>query len=295
MSPTDINRRSFLKNSSAAAAALYLNLPHKLFGDSEKKVRVVLIRHKKLLDDVNRPHQELVQEMLDQAVMTLLNEKDVVQAWKRIIQPNDVVGIKTNVWRYLPTTSQVENAIKKQVLDAGVPEKNIGIRDRGLLRDPIFTRATALINARPLRTHHWSGVGTMLKNYITFVNRPSAYHPDSCADLAKLWFLPETKGKTRLNVMVLFTPQFHGVGPHSFSPHYTWPYQGLMVGFDPVAMDAIGVRLLMEKRKLFFKEDRPLNPPPKHVFLADTRHKLGVADPEKIELIKLGWQEGSLI
>ncbi len=45
----------------------------------------------------------------------------------------------------------------------------------------------------------------------------------------------------------------------------------------------------------YFGEDRPLNPPPKHIFLADTRYHLGTADPESIELITLGWKEGMLI
>ena len=63
----------------------------------------------------------------------------------------------------------------------------------------------------------------------------------------------------------------------------------------PVAVDAIGVRILQAKRRLVFEEERPLNPPPKHILLADTRHHLGTADPQKIELVKLGWQTDTLI
>ena len=44
----------------------------------------------------------------------------------------------------------------------------------------------------------------------------------------------------RLNILVMLTPQFHGVGPHSFSSRFTWPYGGLLVGTDPVAVDATG-------------------------------------------------------
>ena len=88
---------------------------------------------------------------------------------------------------------------------------------------------------------------------------------------------------------------FHGVGPHHFNKNYTWQYKGLLVGFDPVAVDSVGVRILQAKRKEYFKEERPINPPVKHIFLADTRHNLGTADPEKIELIKLGWDEDLLI
>jgi hypothetical protein len=297
MSSEKFSRREFLKQSSAAVAAgtLYLNFPTAVFGKKEGKTRVVLIRHKKLLDDLNRPNPDILQEMLDEAVTTLLDESDVKSAWKKIISPKDIVGIKSNVWHYLPTTTAMENAIKKRVLEAGVSDKNISIGDRGILNDPIFLKATALKNSRPMRTHYWSGVGSLIKNYIMFVRSPSDYHPDSCADLAKLWFLPLTKGKTRLNILVMFSPLFHGIGPHHFNPKYIWRYQGIIVGIDPVAVDVVGLRILTAKRKLFFKEDRPLSPPPKHIFLADTRHHLGTADLEKIELIKLGWTEDTLI
>jgi hypothetical protein len=85
------------------------------------------------------------------------------------------------------------------------------------------------------------------------------------------------------------------VGSNYFNKEFTWPYQGLIVGFDPVAVDSIGVQILQAKRKDHFKEDRPLNPPAKHINLADTRHHLGNADPSNIELIKTGWTEGMLI
>jgi len=42
-------------------------------------------------------------------------------------------------------------------------------------------------------------------------------------------------------------------------------------------------------------EQRPISPPAKHIRLADTRHRLGNADTDHIELIKLGWQTGMLI
>ena len=128
-----------------------------------------------------------------------------------------------------------------------------------------------------------------------FVKEPSAYHPDSCADLASIWKLPLVQGKTRLNILVLFTPLFHGIGPHHFNPKYTWAYRGLLMGFDPVAVDSIGVHILLAKRKDYFSEVRPLNPPPRHISLADTRHQLGTADPQKIDLITIGWKEDILI
>jgi len=46
---------------------------------------------------------------------------------------------------------------------------------------------------------------------------------------------------------------------------------------------------------LAFGEDRPLQPTAQHIALADTEYQLGNADPNNIELIKLGWQTDILI
>ncbi|MFH2107160.1 MAG: DUF362 domain-containing protein [Chrysiogenia bacterium] len=297
MKKKTISRREFIKDGALALAAgsLVLAWPGKHGAQTPGKTRVVLIRDKDILDEAGVVRQPAIEKMLAEAVKTLLGEKDATAAWKKIIKPGDVVGIKSNVWRSLPTPPQLEEAIRSGVLSAGVKAENISVRDRGVLNDPVFMKATALVNVRPLRTHDWSGLGTLLKNYIMFVPDPPRYHPDSCADLAALWRLPEVKGKTRLNILVMLTPLFHSVGPHGFNPAYVWKYNGLLVGLDPVAVDATGARIIQAKRREFFGDDRPINPPPKHIELADTRHHLGTADPSKIELVRLGCSEGILI
>ncbi len=293
-----ITRRSLLKKSAiaTAAGALYLNFPYPIFGAGPgQKTPVVLIRNENVMDESRKFNPAVMKEMLNQAVIRLTNTKNAGEAWKKLISPNDIVGIKSNVWNYLPTPTELEVAIKEGVMSAGVSEEHLSIRDRGLLDDPIFTEGTALINVRPMRTHDWSGVGSLIKNYITFVRKPSRFHPDTCADLATLWKLPFVKGKTRLNILVMMTPLFNGVGPHHYNKKYTWEYKGLLVGFDPVAVDSVGIRILQEKRRDFFEEDRPIKPPVKHIYLADTRHHLGTADPARIDLIKMGWNKDILI
>jgi len=294
-----MTRRQFISDTSKAAigGTLLLGAPASMFSrpGETKSSTVVLIRDKDVLDAEGTPRSEVVLRMLDTAVTTLTGKKDPVEGWKTFIKPEDIVGIKTNVWTFLPTTSQVEQALKKRTMDAGVKEENIGISDRAVLRLEPFKNATALINARPMRTHHWSGVGSLIKNYVMFVPDPYNYHEDSCGELGKIWLMPHVKDKTRLNVLVMFTPQFHNFGPHGFSPRHVWKYHGLLVGFDPVAVDTIGARIIQEQRKIYFGEDRPLNPPAKHILLADTRYKLGTADMDKINLVKIGYDKELLI
>lgn len=289
-----IDRREFLKSTSAAALATTLFRGREAPPQAGKS-RVVLVRDVNVLNEEAQPRAAVVQEMLDTGIKALTGQPDPQSAWKTLIKPDDIVGLKNNRWPYLRTTAEVENALKARIMEAGVPEARISVDDLGVLQNPIFQKSTALINARPMRSHHWAGVGSLIKNYIMFIPDPSAIHPDSCAELASIWDLPLIKGKTRLNVLVMFTPQFHSFGPHSFNPKYVWKYYGLLLAFDPVAADATGLRIIEAIRREHFGEDRPLNPPAKHIAVADTKYHLGTADPAKIELVKIGYDKESFV
>ncbi len=292
-----ITRRDFVRVGGGLAAVGLLGAGRRDAEGQEPpaRSRVVLIRRTDALTDDGAPDGKVLHEMLNEAVVALLEVTEPAAGWKRLIRPSDVVGIKSNVWRNLPTPPGLEEAIRAEVIGAGVAPGEVAVDDRGVLDNPVFKRATAFINVRPMRTHHWSGLGTCLKNMIMFVPRPADYHGDACASLGAIWKLPELEGKVRLNILVMLTPQFHGVGPHSFSPAFVWPYKGLLVGTDPVAVDATGARIIEAKRREHFGEERPISPPPHHIQIADTRYGLGVSDPQRIDLVRLGWMEGSLI
>lgn len=260
-----------------------------------ERSRVVLVRNAGVVRPSGEIDGGILSAMLDEAVAALVGEASPPLAWAKLFHRGDVVGIKTNVWERLPTPPALEEAIRRRVVGAGVLPGDVAVDDRGVRSNPVFARATALVNARPMRVHAWSGLGTCLKNMIMFAPRPSAYHDDTCASLGALWQLPEIAGKVRLNVLVMLTPHYHGVGPHAFSPRFTWPYGGLLVGSDPVAVDATGARIVVARRKAEFGEDRPLTPSPHHIEVADNRYGLGNADPARTDLVKLGWSEGALV
>lgn len=290
-----ITRRDFLRGTVYAAIATSLGSSPEKDVRAEEKVRVVLIRNEKVIDQQGRINREIVQQMLDQGVSKLLEEENSLGAWKSLIKPSDIVGIKSNSWSPLPTPPELEGAIEQRILDAGVPKKNISIDDRGILDDKVFRSSTALINVRPLRTHFWSGVGGCIKNYIMFTRTPWLYHGDSCSPLASIWGKSIVKGKTRLNILSLIRTQFYSRGAHHFDRRYISEYKGLLIGKDPVALDAVGVRLLQRQRIAHFGEDRPLDTQPIHILAADQKYKLGVSDLNRIEIVKLGWMEGVLI
>lgn len=290
-------RRDFIKGASCAALGMAMGVTAdgRNFVKAPVGTKVILIRDKSVIAANGKCNPELIQKMIDQAINNLFNVDNPDKAWRAMFKPTDIVGIKTNVWGPLPTPPEVEQSIKKGIMSAGVKEENIGLDDRGILGSDIFKNATALVNVRPMRTHHWAGVGGLIKNYIMFAPEPSIYHPNSCADLAKLWELPAVLGKTQLQILVMLTPLFHGLGAHHFDKEYTWKYNGLLVGTDPVALDAVGLQILKAQRRIYFGDERPIKPSPHHIAFADTKHNLGVADMNKISLVKLGWDENVLI
>jgi hypothetical protein len=290
-----ITRRDFLRVAAGTTMATTFGSGILREARAEPTARVVLIRNAEVLGNQGKIRGEILQSMLDDAVKSLLGTNEHLEAWQRLFKSSDIVGIKSNTWAKLPTPKELEAVIKRRLLDAGVAEKNIAIDDRGVLNNPVFHKATALVNVRPLRTHHWAGVGTCLKNYIQFVPNPPDYHDEGCSTLGKIWTYPIVKGKTRLNILSVLTPQFYGRGANFFDKRYVWPYKGLIVGTDPVAVDAIGAHLLQTKRIAFFGEDRALDVPPIHIIVADKTYHLGVSDLSRIRLIKLGWMEEVLI
>ena len=290
-----ITRRNFLRATAGTAVAAALGPGLLGEGRTEPTAKVVLIRNASVLGPEDKIQEEILVSMLDEGVKSLLGSNEAREAWRKLFKSSDVVGIKSNEWQKLPTPKELEAAIKRRLLDVGVAQKNIGIDDRGVLNNPVFLNATALVNTRPLRTHHWAGVGTCLKNYIQFVpNRPD-YHEEGCSPLGKIWTYPIVKGKTRLNILCCLTPQFYGRGANFFDKRYVWSYKGLILGTDPVAVDAIGAHLLQAKRIAFFGEDKALDVPPIHIMVADKKYHLGVSDVSHIQLIKLGWMEDCLI
>lgn len=133
-----MTRRDFIKGTAAVLGA------SAAFGQNTavpaKKTRVVLIRHPEALDANSAFNEPVIQQMLDEAVSKLLDQSDPVEAFKRLLKPEDVVGIKTNVWSFLPTPAPVEKAIKRRVLDAGVEKRTSGWMTTTCGRTPSSSR-----------------------------------------------------------------------------------------------------------------------------------------------------------
>jgi hypothetical protein len=320
-----VTRRDFIKGSAVGAAGIALGATgcspnsHAAVPNPSLPVgksKVVLVRAEE------QPNTDKnTMDMLDQALLEFTGAGDSVAAWSQFIKPEDVVGVKINVMM-TPTSAPISRAIVRGIMSVGVPENEIILWDRnhagrGLKGTDVRTEefgfdakslsrivtdeATALINVPGMKIHWLAGVAVALKNWIgavTKINVPDlgvayAIHGDSCAECCMVNAIPAVRDKCRLVIVDAMRPLFHG-GPQ-VDPRYLWPYNGIIVGTDPVAVDAVCTKILEAKRRESKGADWPISPPPKHVYLAEEKYKLGHAKMENIELVKLGWEEGALI
>jgi hypothetical protein len=97
--------------------------------------------------------------------------------------------------------------------------------------------------------------------------------------IAEIVNLPVMRGKLVLTVADALVVGYAGGG--AFKPRYSWTHGALYGSRDPVALDAVGLKLVEEKRaeaKL-----PPVSPMAGHIQTA-AKLRLGVADLEKIEV-----------
>jgi hypothetical protein len=293
MSNKIYTRRDFIRGTLGAAAGATVLGNVKLNSDSGLKAaipsRVVLVRNEKVLDEKNKVDVRALRQMLDETVTKFTGKANAGDAWKSLVRTGDTVGLVATS-HLNPTHEEVINAVRASLMAAGIPEKSIVDGQGG----PDKPRAcTALIALPALKAHWLTGIGTVLKNYITYSGNPSGYHDENNVRLGEIWNLPFVKGKTRLVLVDALVP-LCDKGPQP-DPRYKWPYRGLIAGTDPVAVETVCLKVIIEKRRLIKGGPWPLSPPPICVEAADTTYHLGTSRMENILIEKLGWMQDALV
>ncbi len=143
---------------------------------------------------------------------------------------------------------------------------------------------TAAINVPVIKPHGLAGITIALKNHYGTINNPWVFHINSCTEpgIPELNALKAIRGKERLIICNALQAVFGG--SNKFHPNYTWPYGGIILGTDPVAVDAVCLKIMNEKRAV---EGRPLkNGQARHLQLSEAIG-IGIADLDRIELVEI--------
>lgn len=286
-----LTRRDFLRGTlGATLGASVLGTKWVTAGGSAaSKSLVTLVRDQNAMDASNNVNATVLKTMLDQTLIKFTGKKTANDAWLSLVKPEDTIGLVPTD-HLNPTHQEVVDAVKSSLIAAGIPEEKIR-NAQGRSANP--GACTALIGLPALKAHFLTGIGTVLKLYILYSGMPRNYHDPNNAKLGEIWNLPSVKGKTKLVLVDALHP-LCDKGPQ-VDPRYKWAYNGLIAGIDPVAVETVCLRIIMEKRKLIRGEPWPLSPPPLCVEAADKDYGLGTSNWDNIKVENYGWEDGLLL
>ena len=240
----------------------------------EVKSRVVVVRHAGACSGPDDIAADVVKQMLDAAIVELTGIEDAQRAWRTLFDPTERIAIKVNTINHYGTSVSLAYGVAEKLQAIGLVAENIVIFDRntGELQRAGYTvnedgpgvrcRATrdyreprevagttqrlsdilldcdAVINLPLLKQHGFSGLTFAMKNHYGSTDRPSAIHFDNCAPgIAELNALPEIRDRTRLIIGDVLK-----MCPFSWGEAVVG--NTLLMSFDPVAHDYVGMQIL---------------------------------------------------
>lgn len=333
-----MNRRTFFEKSlrwtGAALAASLLTGSKTVSKDSTVKLgraraRVIIARNPAARTKTGSLSASGVKKLLDTAMENLFQVTLAETAWKQLIRPDDIVGLKPNclAGKGMSTHPELIDAVVESLLQVGVKKNQIIIWERlnddleragykiyygrnqvqyygndvagytkdlhvfreigSLLSRVVAYQCNVLINLPILKDHGIVGFSGGLKNYFGAIHNPNKYH-NYIGDpyVADVNCLPVLKNKTRITICDALTAQYEGGPP--FMPQWAWPFNGLLVAIDPVAIDRVGWQIIEDKRKeMKMPSLAQAGREPRYIFTAaDSDHRLGICNLDQIELVK---------
>jgi uncharacterized protein (DUF362 family) len=157
-----------------------------------------------------------------------------------------------------------------------------------LVSRTIAEECDAVINLPVLKDHGIVGVTMALKNLFGAIHNPNKYHVN-CGDpyVADVNMLPPIRRKVRATICDAIAPQYEG-GP-STMPHWSWPFNGLLVSRDPVALDYTGWQIIERQRaEKGLPSLKAAKREPAYIArAADAQHALGTNDPALIDRVEV--------
>lgn len=119
------SRRSFLKSCFAGAIAAHIPA-------AAAKSRVVIARDPKLRTSGTSVDSSRLLGLLDRTMQAFCNRDSSAEAWRTIVRPGEVVGLKVNclAGKGISTSVSLVEAICERLQQAGIPQKDIVIWDR---------------------------------------------------------------------------------------------------------------------------------------------------------------------
>lgn len=156
------------------------------------------------------------------------------------------------------------------------------------LSNILVHQCSAIINVPIMKDHGIVGITNALKNFFGAIHNPNKYHEyNGDPFIADVNMLPEIRDKVRLTVCDALTSQYEGGPP--YMPQWCWPFNGVIVAQDMVAMDTYSWQTIDDKRReKGMKLLKDVGREPTYIRTAgDDAHRLGICNLNEIELIEI--------
>jgi hypothetical protein len=216
--------------------------------------------------------------MLDASIAQLTGLSDAAEAWSTLFDPSERIAIKVNTisssdfWTHVPLVMAVTECLQ----DLGTPAEHIVIFDRSsselknagypvnqfeagvlcygtdgnytggwrlldndLMLSDILLDCDALINMPILKGHSIAGCSFAMKNHYGTIDRAARFHRPIGPAIAGLNALEPIRDRTRLIIgdnLAICTKNWSRASTGD----------SILMSFDPVAHDSIGVQVLGE-------------------------------------------------
>jgi uncharacterized protein (DUF362 family) len=284
------NRRNFLRLAGAALLAEktgVLGSVAQAPAAAPGKSKVVLGRDPQLRKTGSQVDSSRLLALLDRTVQAAFDRDTPQEAWRQVVRPGEVVGLKVNclAGRGLSTSTVLVDAICERLQGVGVrdiviwdrlnadlesaqfriKERGRGIRCFGndslgyeselsvygsvgsLLSRTLTQVCDAVISLPVLKDHGITGVTMALKNAFGAIHNPNKYHMD-VGDPYVADVNKLPQVRQKFRLHICDAITPQYEGGPSFMPQWTWELNGLLVARDPVALDQSGWQIIERKR-----------------------------------------------
>ena len=318
-SPGGLSRRDFLKRTviTAGAASLLSHGSTKVLGkqpEDDSLSTVVRVKSEYVLA-TRGIHEGVLQDMLESVLRKLTGADDVVAAWGAIVEPGQRLALKFNHSGAdgLGTSDPMLRVLVRTLVKAGHrPQDLVAIEVSPALRQETETSTPkvgwsketydfgsgtdqlaswladvdGIINVPFLKHHNIAGMTCCLKNLShALVKHPAQFHRHGCSPyIGDIVSLPEIREKLRVHLVNGVRIVFDG-GPEA-REDFIWDGKLLLGGFDPVAVDVVGLQILDRVRRVLNLPLIAASGPPAYLSAAEKRG-LGTARLHQIEVRKV--------
>lgn len=227
------------------------------------------------------PHVPVVESIIQGLKLAGVKEKNII-VFERLNRELETAGFRTR-----RMTDGVRCFGTDELPGGGYDAEPELTGSVGTCFSKIVSRlCTAIINVPVLKDHDLAGVSAAMKNFFGVIHNPNKYHGNNCDPfIAELNAHPYIKNKVRLIVCDALQAQYNG-GP-GYKPQWTWNYNGIIVGRDPVAFDYICRTIIEERRKeIKLPSLKQARREPKYISTAAVLG-LGIDDISQIRVINI--------